>query len=480
MLLVRVSAMRQMAGGDVAGTYHRQSIDSSGLKDLLERARTIAPNDISLRPITSADAASSSASYKTSAQIQSMGAAFEGTDSSGAVVWKAFITSEIAPSIVGYAGPVELLVGIDASETVTGVVVLHHTETPTFVSGIEESWFLDQFKGKSRKSKLVIGEDFDGIAQATVTIRAIRDGIRASLDRATGESVQDVSHYFHGSGIPWIAVALALILQFNNTCMPRKIVTGISALLIGFVAGQFLSFAHLQIFLRSPNAIIHLPELWLIFAVIAFLVIIKRPRGYCASLCPMGLIQETIICEGLSLTHISGDKNPSLQPFSISNDSFFPLSLEGRDSVTLPRGIGHTLFWCGLIATATISSFPGERLEVFSALFMRNQGFFGFLLAIFAIIGSIVFKRFYCRVLCPMSPIFEDLETLCATVRGRRSFEIISKTIDVEMTDTAYITPEVKHAKVSDIDNIDFEANGGTTIKSDKSDISSSDTKPNS
>jgi len=91
----------------------------------------------------------------------------------------------------GYSGNIHLVIGIDASGTVTGVRVTSHRETPGLGDYIEraKSPWVEQFAGKSlaipeakhwRVAK--DGGQFDARAGATITPRAVVKAVRAALD----------------------------------------------------------------------------------------------------------------------------------------------------------------------------------------------------------------------------------------------------------------------------------------------------------
>lgn len=86
----------------------------------------------------------------------------------------------IAPD--GYAGVIQLLVGVDFSGTVLGVRVVQHNETPGLGDKIEtrRSEWITHFKGKNignphdhRFAVKKDGGDFDQFTGATITPRAV-------------------------------------------------------------------------------------------------------------------------------------------------------------------------------------------------------------------------------------------------------------------------------------------------------------------
>jgi electron transport complex protein RnfG len=116
-------------------------------------------------------------------------------DGSGVIVYRALRgldVSAVAFSVTaqGYAGPIELILGIDDRGRVLGARVLSHAETPGLGDKIElsrDDWILG-FDGLSLDDPPAAhwavkkdGGDFDQFSGATVTpravVRAIKDGL---------------------------------------------------------------------------------------------------------------------------------------------------------------------------------------------------------------------------------------------------------------------------------------------------------------
>jgi len=83
----------------------------------------------------------------------------------------------------GYSGDIKMLAGIDKKGGITGLEVLSQSETPGLGArcaeikrGAKNPWFLEQFKGKDAASLQL--KDIEAITGATITSRAIVDGIR--------------------------------------------------------------------------------------------------------------------------------------------------------------------------------------------------------------------------------------------------------------------------------------------------------------
>ncbi len=90
----------------------------------------------------------------------------------------------------GYAGPIEILMGVDASGQLLGVRVLRHTETPGLGDKIEvarDPWVLTfngLSLGKPPLSAWAVKKDggqFDQFTGATITPRAVVQAVRDGL-----------------------------------------------------------------------------------------------------------------------------------------------------------------------------------------------------------------------------------------------------------------------------------------------------------
>ena len=79
----------------------------------------------------------------------------------------------------GYDGPIKMLVGMDTSGVITGIIVADHREPYGYFS-VDPPDFPAQFKGKSIRDPFEVGTDVDVISRATITTRAAAREIRES------------------------------------------------------------------------------------------------------------------------------------------------------------------------------------------------------------------------------------------------------------------------------------------------------------
>ena len=93
----------------------------------------------------------------------------------------AFWTTDLVPEEHGYHGPIHILVGMNMTGVLTGVVVAYDSEPYGYFS-VEPPKFAAQFKGKNIRDPFRVGGDVDAVSRASISInsaaRAIRDSSR--------------------------------------------------------------------------------------------------------------------------------------------------------------------------------------------------------------------------------------------------------------------------------------------------------------
>lgn len=87
---------------------------------------------------------------------------------------------------VGYGGAISMIVGVDAYGKVTGVDIVSMSETPGLGAKASNPDFTDGFVGKSagikvRKSGAPKEDEISAISGATVTSKAVTDGVNAAI-----------------------------------------------------------------------------------------------------------------------------------------------------------------------------------------------------------------------------------------------------------------------------------------------------------
>lgn len=105
----------------------------------------------------------------------------------------AFWTTDLVPQEHGYHGPIHILVGLNLTGGLTGVVVDYDSEPYGYFS-VEPSKFADQFRGKNIRDAFRVGGDVDAVSRASISIasatRAIRDSVRLAAKSFTPDAVK--------------------------------------------------------------------------------------------------------------------------------------------------------------------------------------------------------------------------------------------------------------------------------------------------
>lgn len=83
----------------------------------------------------------------------------------------------------GFGGPIDLMVGVLADGSVSGVSIISHAETASLGANCTREAFRSQFVGKSGTLAVTKeGGQIDALTGATVTSRAVTEAVNLALD----------------------------------------------------------------------------------------------------------------------------------------------------------------------------------------------------------------------------------------------------------------------------------------------------------
>lgn len=122
--------------------------------------------------------------YSQDTTIERITGAYQGTKFVGYCV-------EVLPR--GFGGAIELMVGVNPYGKVTGVTILDHSETPGLGAKAEDPGFLDQYVGKS--GKIVVGGNINAITGATITSKAVTEGVNTALTAVINYNAEGGQEY---------------------------------------------------------------------------------------------------------------------------------------------------------------------------------------------------------------------------------------------------------------------------------------------
>ena len=123
-------------------------------------------------------------------------AGFADSDPEAKLLGYVFFTPDLPPEEIGYSAPIDMLVGMDTGGTVTGLEIIHYTESYKSIRGdfINTGGFPRQFAGMEIGEGFRVGRDIDGISRATITAWAVARGIRNAARRVALEHLPDTDY----------------------------------------------------------------------------------------------------------------------------------------------------------------------------------------------------------------------------------------------------------------------------------------------
>lgn len=301
-----------------------------------------------------------------------------------------YATTDIVPEERGYSGPIKMMVGIDLSGKITGIEVLSHTETPSYVYALSEPWFKEQFKGKDIRDKLRIGDDLDGITRATITSEAVSRAVKKSAAKIA-TSILNIKIPQEEVIVPSLPLKDLLLLSglfiigvvglFIRKKVVRYIVLLLAILYIGIIKNSLVSvinFANLFL-LKFPVFTFNL--FWYYFMCLAIISLFIFGLFYCGWLCPFGAMTEFL--------------------YRI----LYRKTARDKDRINIrvkTKGIKYIILWIAILIALVMNNVAvAANLEPFVILFGRTGNFMLWSFVFITLLFCLFEERFWCRYFCP-------------------------------------------------------------------------------
>jgi spermidine synthase len=296
-----------------------------------------------------------------------------------------------APDVSGFAGPIQLLLAVDADGTLRGVRYLDSRETPSYITGIAE--WLARLTGTDLAQGPLTLARVDGLSGATVTSRAVLATINRAAGRATttafGRAMPPPAAP-GGTGADLSLWATALLLAL---CIPvylsgseRARLALLAAALV--VLGLWLNTLVTEVDLVNLSeghvaAPAENPGRWLLLGFTAFSAILFGPV-WCGCLCPFGALQEFISRLGRRL---------GLRAYPV------------RPLEQAARALQFVLLAALLILVWTTGDAAWATFNPMQHCFSGRLG--GAMLALTGLVlaACLFHYRFWCRYLCPFGAL---------------------------------------------------------------------------
>jgi NosR/NirI family nitrous oxide reductase transcriptional regulator len=303
-----------------------------------------------------------------------------------------------APDIMGYGGPFDLLVVVDAEGNFERVVLIRHNETPSYLGSVAD--FLSSFAGLAPTAPLEPGRDVDAITRATVTSEAFAAAARLTGRRILAEALgRDVA--LEGGGKewdwPWALVGAAFFgaAVWARRRPPEWLRAAFAAAavgVLGFWAGRFVSIGDVGRFVlwKFPPFGPRLSLYLLLGGSVA--VALFFGNVYCGWLCPFGAASE--------LLYKLPFKKLTVAPA-------FSRRLSGLRFIIL----------CVVVAVVVATRELGAAAyEPFDDLFAYAAGGASLLFLVAVLAASVFHYRFFCRYLCAAGAFLGEVAAV-----GRRA-----------------------------------------------------------
>lgn len=204
-------------------------------------------------------------------------------------------TTPFTKDIIGFAGPVPILMAITDEDRVLGIQLMENEESPGFVEEIAEAGFFNSWDNKTVGEATTL--EVEAVSGASMTSGAVKSNVKKALElyRQQESEAEKTDYLRLGKNIAgFLVLLLAFISMFPVKGLKkyRWALLLASVLILGFWSGYFLSFALLFGWLING-----LPWsgriLLLVMAALAFIIPLFWGKAYyCAYVCPFGAAQE--------------------------------------------------------------------------------------------------------------------------------------------------------------------------------------------
>ncbi len=321
-------------------------------------------------------------------------------------------SSPAADNVVGYQGPTDSLIALDASEQAVGIAVGASYDNEPYVGYVRtDKYFRKLFNGQTLEELAAIdweAAEIEGVSGATMTSRAIAKGVVAAasarLQRQTTRSSTTAQQLTKTSFISLTSqrdlstIGLALLgvvfafTRWKRTRWLRVLFQILLIVWLGLVNGDMLSQAMWVGWAQSGVPLNNALGLVCLTGVALTVPITTGKNVYCAHICPHGAVQQLVRNRLPSRLRIPRPAEKSLR--------LLPLVL---------------LVWVVIVA---ILHLPLSLVDIepFDAWLWPITGVAALSVAIIGLVASLFVPMAYCRYGCPTGRL---LDYLRATSHGR-------------------------------------------------------------
>jgi spermidine synthase len=301
-----------------------------------------------------------------------------------------FSTEDLAPDVRGFGGKINLAVYIDTAGKLINFHIIRSNETPSYMA-LLTNWY-PKLKGYQLFQPHPFG-GIDSVTGATVSSKVITSAIEQAskkfADKVLGQTPQvSVSKKFSflpdRSGLYLlVAVILSLLVIFKGNFWSRLVVLVFNFVVGGFILNVQYSSEQVIMLLSGQMPAWGLSGTFLLIAGVPLLILLLG-NIYCGYLCPFGAAQEL-------LSYIVPDRLKKPVPY---------------EKMRKARFVKYVILFIAVIVFSLSRSkqtlIPDPLIAAFNfRIWNVSLKSVVLIIMILAGIGSICYRRFWCRYLCP-------------------------------------------------------------------------------
>jgi Na+-translocating ferredoxin:NAD+ oxidoreductase RnfG subunit len=304
-------------------------------------------------------------------------------NASGQAIGYAVRTAPLSNELIGYAGPTDTLLVLDANDTVVGMRIRKSWDTPNHVADVvAEDYFMNSFNGMTWEGVATLKlkeSDIEGVSGATMTSMTVAEGTVLRFASAFGDPPARELRFGVRDLALIIVVVATVVATFRSkrlTLKQRRICQAIVIVYIGFINGDLLAQSLIMGWSTSGVPWHTAPGLVLLLAAaLLFPWATSRPL-YCAKICPHGALQEMV-----------GKVLPKRyrRPELAYNLRWLPAALLGAV----------------LVVTMLVLPLDLAGVEPFDAYIIKAAGVATISVAVIGLIAAMFIPKAYCKYGCP-------------------------------------------------------------------------------
>jgi hypothetical protein len=310
-------------------------------------------------------------------------------DTSGKQVGYVLRTAPISNGIIGYMGPTDTLIVLDAVMRVAGIRIRSSGDTPEHAHDVaHDEYFLKTWNGKTWDE--VAGMDpkaagIEGVSGASLTSLCIANGIQHRFQHSATLAATQPRPRFGWSDMGIVLVLIvSFVFTFTHLRSHAWLRRAFQLTLIGYLGiwnGRLIAQSLLAGWAESGLPWRLAPGLVLLAAGALIVPWTSRRAIYCSHVCPYGAMQEWA---GRLV----------------------------RRRLHLPRGVDAGLRWPPLLLIAfvlftTMLALPFNlaAIEPFDAFLFRTAGIATITIAVAGLIAALFVPMAYCKYGCPTGAV---------------------------------------------------------------------------